>query len=87
MVKLGVNEAISLTIPRGRHQDIEAIMSIDSALKAPILKGAEYGELSITLDGQVLHTAPLVAQSGVEEGGLFKRLWHGIWLFFQGIFG
>ena len=87
IVKLGVSEAISLTIPRGRHQDIEAIMSIDSALKAPILKGAEYGELSITLDGEVLHTAPLVAQSGVAEGGLFKRLWHGIWLFFQGIFG
>jgi D-alanyl-D-alanine carboxypeptidase (penicillin-binding protein 5/6) len=86
-VKLGVSEAISLTIPRGRHQDIEAIMAIDSALKAPVLMGAEYGELSVTLDGEVLYTAPLVAQSGVEEGGLLKRLWHGIWLFFQGILG
>jgi D-alanyl-D-alanine carboxypeptidase (penicillin-binding protein 5/6) len=62
-------------------------MAIDSALKAPVLMGAEYGELSVTLDGEVLYTAPLVAQSGVEEGGLLKRLWHGIWLFFQGILG
>ncbi|MFT4997788.1 MAG: D-alanyl-D-alanine carboxypeptidase (penicillin-binding protein 5/6) [Chitinophagales bacterium] len=87
IVKLGVSKSISLTIPRGRHQDIEAMMSIDSAVKAPVLKGAEYGELSITLDGEELYTAPLVAQTGVEEGGLFKRLWHGIWLFFQGFFG
>jgi D-alanyl-D-alanine carboxypeptidase (penicillin-binding protein 5/6) len=86
IAKLGVSEAISLTIPRGRHQDIEAIMSIDSGLKAPILKGAEYGELSITLDGEELYTAPLVAQSGIAEGGLLKRLWHGVWLLFQGIF-
>jgi D-alanyl-D-alanine carboxypeptidase (penicillin-binding protein 5/6) len=75
IVKLGVSKSISLTIPRGRHQDIEAMMSIDSAVKAPVLKGAEYGELSITLDGEELYTAPLVAQAGIEEGGLFKRLW------------
>jgi D-alanyl-D-alanine carboxypeptidase (penicillin-binding protein 5/6) len=87
VVKLGVSKSISLTIPRGRHQDIEAMMSIDSAVKAPVLKGAEYGELSITLDGEELYTAPLVAQAGIEEGGLFKRLWHGIWLFFQSFFG
>jgi D-alanyl-D-alanine carboxypeptidase (penicillin-binding protein 5/6) len=87
IVNLGVSEAINLTIPRGRHQDIEAVMAIDSALKAPVLMGAEYGELSIKLDDEVLYTAPLVAQSSVEEGGFLKRLWHGIWLFFQGILG
>jgi D-alanyl-D-alanine carboxypeptidase (penicillin-binding protein 5/6) len=87
IVNLGVSEAINLTIPRGRHQDIEAVMAIDSALKAPVLMGAEYGELTIKLDDEVLYTAPLVAQSSVEEGGFLKRLWHGIWLFFQGILG
>jgi D-alanyl-D-alanine carboxypeptidase (penicillin-binding protein 5/6) len=87
IVNLGVSEVINLTIPRGRHQDIEAVMAIDSALKAPVLMGAEYGELTIKLDDEVLYTAPLVAQSSVEEGGFLKRLWHGIWLFFQGILG
>jgi D-alanyl-D-alanine carboxypeptidase (penicillin-binding protein 5/6) len=86
IVSLGVSEEINLTIPRGRHDDIEAVMSIDSTVKAPILKGAEYGELSISLDGEELYNAPLVSQTAVKQGGLIKRLWHGIWLFFQGIF-
>ncbi len=75
-----------MTIPRGQHDDLEAVMNIDEVIKAPVTKGKEYGELVVTLDGDELLREPLVALQSVEEGGVFKRLWHSIVLFFTGLF-
>ncbi|MEE8057737.1 MAG: D-alanyl-D-alanine carboxypeptidase family protein [Pseudomonadales bacterium] len=81
--KLGVEREISLTIPRGKHEDLQAVMNIDEVIKAPITKGKEYGELVISLDGEELLREPLIAIQSVEEGGWFKRLWDAIALFFS----
>ncbi len=80
--QLGVAREIHLTIPRGKQSDLQAAMNIDQVIKAPVTKGKEYGELVVTLDGKELLREPLIALQSVEEGGLFKRLWHAIVLFF-----
>ncbi len=49
-------------------------------------KGKEYGELVVSLDGEELLREPLVALESVDAGGLFKRLWDGIVLFFIQLF-
>jgi D-alanyl-D-alanine carboxypeptidase (penicillin-binding protein 5/6) len=82
-VKLGVERDIHLTIPRGKHKDIKAMMNLSEVIKAPVTKGKEYGELVVSLDGEELLREPLLALESVEEGGLFKRLWDGIVLFFS----
>ncbi len=61
-------------------------MNIDEVIEAPVTKGKEYGELVVSLDGEELLREPLVALESVDAGGLFKRLWDGIVLFFIQLF-
>ena len=82
-IQLGVEREIHLTIPRGKHDDLQAAMNIDEVIKAPVTKGKEYGELVVTLGGEQLLSEPLIALQSVEEGGLLKRLWDAIVLFFS----
>ncbi|MFT5690929.1 MAG: D-alanyl-D-alanine carboxypeptidase (penicillin-binding protein 5/6) [Oceanicoccus sp.] len=84
--KLGVEEDIHMTIPRGKQESLEAVMNFDEIIKAPIVKGQEYGELVVTLEGEELLREPLVALEAIAEAGFFKRLWHDILLFFSQIF-
>jgi D-alanyl-D-alanine carboxypeptidase (penicillin-binding protein 5/6) len=82
---LGVSRDIHLTIPRGKHDAIKAVLNIDEVIKAPVTKGKVYGELLVTLDGKTLLKEPLVALQSIEEGGLFKRLWDGVALFVKNL--
>jgi D-alanyl-D-alanine carboxypeptidase (penicillin-binding protein 5/6) len=79
---LGVERDIYLTIPRGKHKNIEALINVGDVIKAPITKGKEYGELVVSLSGEELLKEPLLALQSVEEGGFFKRCWDVIALFF-----
>lgn len=82
-LKLGVERDVHLTIPRGKHKALQALMNLDETIKAPVTKGKEYGELVVSLDGEELLREPLLALESVEQGGLFKRLWDAIALFFS----
>lgn len=78
---LGVKEDVYLTIPRGMHDQLEARLSVDEFMTAPVVEGGEYGELVVSLEGEERVRTPLVALQSVEQGGLFKRLWDAIVLF------
>ena len=84
---LGVERDIYLTIPRGQEGNLTAVMNIDQVIKAPVVLGKVYGELVMTLNGDELLKEPLVALDSVEQGGLFKRLWDAIVLFFRQLIG
>lgn len=71
-VALGVAEDLSLTIPRGREEAIQAVMNVDQVIKAPLTDRQPVGEVVVSLDGEVLAKVPLVAVEPVEEGGFFK---------------
>ncbi|MAY35434.1 MAG: serine-type D-Ala-D-Ala carboxypeptidase [Spongiibacteraceae bacterium] len=86
-VSLGVKDEVHLTIPRGKHKELEAALSVDEVLTAPISEGQEYGELVVSLDGEELVRTPLVALQSVEEGGILKRLWDAIVLFVLNLIG
>ena len=81
-VSMGVPEAIYVTIPRGRYDDIEATLDIPGVLEAPINEGQEVGELRVSLDGETLATSPIIAGEAVAELGFFARLFEGIYYFF-----
>ncbi len=80
-VALGVKQDVYLTIPRGKHDELDATLKVDEVVTAPVDSGAEHGELVVALDGETLVEAPLVALQEVQPGGLFKRLWDSIVLF------
>jgi D-alanyl-D-alanine carboxypeptidase (penicillin-binding protein 5/6) len=86
-VALGVKENVYLTIPRGKHDQLQATLSVDEVLTAPISSGGEYGDLVVSLDGEEVVRVPLVALQSVDQGGLFKRLWDAIVLFVLNLIG
>ncbi len=85
-VKAGLAEDLTLTLPRGQLDKLQASMSFSDTLIAPISQGQVVGKVEVKLDEEVLHSADLVALEAVEEGGLFRRLWDSIRLFFYSLF-
>ncbi|WP_373090036.1 D-alanyl-D-alanine carboxypeptidase family protein [Zhongshania sp.] len=81
-VILGVQKDVYMTIPRGKSEALDAQLIVDEVLTAPIAADEEYGELVVSLDGAEKVRVPLVALESVDEGGIFKRLWDSIVLFF-----
>ena len=48
-----------------------------------VKRGQQIGTVKVTLDGNVVAEAPLVAVAAVEESGFFKRLWDAFWMWWE----
>lgn len=86
-IRLGVAEDLAVTVPRGQTDQLEASIELDKVIKAPIATGDVLGQVQVSLRGERVASVPLVALEAVPEGGLFKRIWHAILLFFIGLIG
>lgn len=86
-VELGVSDEIYLTIPRGAEDLLEANLSIESVIKAPLEQGQKVGSLTISYQGEQIVDTPLVTKTQVEPAGFFSRLWDGLKLFIMKLFG
>jgi D-alanyl-D-alanine carboxypeptidase (penicillin-binding protein 5/6) len=84
-VRLGLDESLVVTIPRGQADQLNATMDVDKVIKAPVVKGQEYGAVRVTLNGEDVIRVPLVAMENVAEGGILKQVWHTIMLFFMSL--
>ena len=85
-ISVGMPEDVYVTIPRGSRSQLESTVDLDSVIKAPINVGDELGRVRVILDGETLVDEPVLALTEVPEGGLFKRLWDAIKLFFVQLF-
>ncbi|BBP81244.1 MULTISPECIES: D-alanyl-D-alanine carboxypeptidase family protein [Pseudomonas] len=85
-VKAGLASDLTMTLPKGQLQKLQAAMTLSPQLVAPIKQGDVIGKVEVKLDDKVVHSADLVALEAVEEGGFFRRLWDSIRLFFYGLF-
>ncbi|MGH1448906.1 D-alanyl-D-alanine carboxypeptidase family protein [Halopseudomonas sp.] len=85
-VALGLADGLVMTMPKGQAEKLEAGITMNSTIKAPITAGDVLGQVEVKLGEEVLHSAPLVALADVEQAGLFGRLWDNIRLFFYGLF-
>lgn len=81
-IRLGVDQDLFLTVPRGKREALQASMNVDKYLHAPVQEKQVVGEMEVSLDGQVIQKAPLVALETVEKGGIFGRIWDALVLFF-----
>ncbi len=82
-VALGLVAPLRITLPRGRYNDLKPSMDVPAQLLAPIGKGQSIGTLRVSLDDKVLVERPLVALDDIAEGGLFKRLNDGFWMWWE----
>ncbi|PCM43801.1 D-alanyl-D-alanine carboxypeptidase family protein [Marinobacter sp. ANT_B65] len=85
-LSVGVLEDAYVTIPRGSRDSLESSVDLDSVIKAPVSAGDELGRVKVSLNGEVLIDQPVLALTDVPDGGLFKRLWDSIKLFFIQLF-
>lgn len=72
-VPVGTLEPLAITLGRDGAQRIETASTLNAPLKAPLAVGQVVGEVTVSLDGETLRSAPLVALSEVERGSLWKR--------------
>ncbi len=85
-VSAGLATDLSMTLPRGQIDRLEATLTLNPQLVAPIQQGDVIGRVDIRSGDDVLRSADLVALQGVEEGGWFRRIWDSIRLFIYGLF-
>jgi D-alanyl-D-alanine carboxypeptidase (penicillin-binding protein 5/6) len=80
---LGLAEPLLVTVPRGKYEQLQAAMDVPKQLVAPFARGQAVGTLRLTLDGKVIADRPLVALADAPEGGFFKRVNDGFWLWWE----
>lgn len=85
-LKAGLASDLTLTMAKGQLDKLQAGMTLNPQLIAPIQQGDVIGKVEVKLGDEVVHRVDLVALETVEEGGLFRRLWDSIRLFFFGLF-
>jgi D-alanyl-D-alanine carboxypeptidase (penicillin-binding protein 5/6) len=83
---LGIADAVTVTIPKGQKENIQASIEMNATIKAPVSIGDELGRIKVMLNETTLVDKPLVALQGVDEAGFFKRIWDMIKLFFAQLF-
>ena len=82
-VSMGVGKDIYITIPRGRYRQLDISMEIDREISAPVIQGQQLGQVSITLDDELVLSENIVAMQSVDEGSLFVRAMDSIKLMFR----
>ena len=73
-VGLALAEDIRLLMPTISAATVDARVTFDSPVEAPVAIGDRMGELTITRDGLPDVTVPLVAQADVARGGFGVRM-------------
>ena len=86
-VAVGIEEAVRITVPRGRYDDLIAVLDIPDDIEAPIALGDTLGVVRVTLDDEVLAERTLLAQTVVPEAGFFSRRGDDFERFVSGLFG
>ena len=82
-VKLGSQEPLLVTVPRGTGSGLKTEIQRTDPLLAPLAKGQRVGTIKITSGGQVVAERPLVALDAVGSAGFFGRAWDAIRLGIQ----
>ena len=86
-LSLGVEEDISITLPRTSFKDIKVNYKVQNNIQAPIKKGQEIGTLEIISNNEIVLTSSLIALEEVEAKGFFGRLWSRFVLWIMSLFG
>jgi D-alanyl-D-alanine carboxypeptidase (penicillin-binding protein 5/6) len=83
VLPLGLSSDLWVTIPRQQYKNLQASMTVESLIAAPVQAGTTMGSVVVRLGDQVVSEVPLVALSEVEEGGLWRQMIDSILLRFE----
>ena len=86
-MRLGVDDEVFVTVPRGRQDALAAETLIPAQPVAPFSRGETFGTLEISFDGKPRIERDLVVLEDVPQAGWWGRTTDGIGLWFDGLFG
>jgi D-alanyl-D-alanine carboxypeptidase (penicillin-binding protein 5/6) len=86
-VRLGIQDELFITIPRGRYDDLDAEVEMRPELIAPLAEGEEVGRISIRIGDEEITSRGLITLEAVIEAGFFGRTWDGMSMWVGGLFG
>jgi D-alanyl-D-alanine carboxypeptidase (penicillin-binding protein 5/6) len=71
---LGLTQDLNVTIPRHQYQKLEAQLEIAPKIMAPVSQGQVLGQVHVTLEGEPIVSADLIALKGVADGNLWQQI-------------
>ena len=86
-ISLGVENDISVTLPRTKFKDLKVNYVVKNNVQAPINKGDKIGTLELISDNNTVLISDLIALEDVEAKGFFGRLWSRLVLWIMSLFG
>ncbi len=85
-VKAGLTSDLAVSVAKGELATLTTQLVLKPELIAPLKQGDVIGRVEIRQGDTVLQQADVVAMASVEEGGVFRRIWDSIRLFFRHLF-
>jgi D-alanyl-D-alanine carboxypeptidase (penicillin-binding protein 5/6) len=82
-VQLGLDKPLYATIPRGQYKSLDASMTVDNRITAPVAAGQPLGTVVVRLGEEVIAEQQLVALQDVGEGSLWQRIVDEAMLYFE----
>tara|TARA_B100000214_G_scaffold53818_1_gene34277 strand:+ start:57 stop:1205 length:1149 start_codon:yes stop_codon:yes gene_type:complete len=86
-ISLGVENDISVTLPRTKFKDLKVNYVVKNNVQAPINKGDKIGTLELISDNNTVLISDLIALEDIEAKGFFGRLWSRFVLWIMSLFG
>ncbi len=80
---LGLDRALYVTIPRGQYDSLDASMSINNRIIAPVPAGTALGMVQIKLGDEIVAEQELVSLNAIEEGSFWQRISDEALLYFE----
>ncbi len=82
-IQLGLDRPLYVTIPRGQYKSLDASMTVDSRITAPVAAGQTLGMVLVRLGDDVIAEQELVALQQVGEGSFWQRIVDEAMLYFE----
>ncbi|WP_041382496.1 D-alanyl-D-alanine carboxypeptidase family protein [Spiribacter curvatus] len=70
---VGVSDDIYITLPTDTYDQLDARITLNDPLQAPVAEGDSVGRLSVSLNGEVVRERSIIALEGVPEAGFVGR--------------
>ena len=80
---LGLNQDLFVTIPSTQYDQLSAAVQLQPQITAPVQAGQKLGQVTVSLNGEVIAEQSLVALQTVEESGFFGQIMDEVQLWFE----
>jgi D-alanyl-D-alanine carboxypeptidase (penicillin-binding protein 5/6) len=80
---LGLDKALYVTIPRGQYKSLDASMSINNRVIAPVAAGQDLGPVQVTLGEEIVAEQQLISLNAIDEGSIWQRVMDEALLYFE----